>query len=181
MWTPQLSKGQETSKVRNRIKEWTFGKGLDVGCGLDKISAEAIGVDLIPLSGVDFLLDARDLYIFKDGEFDYVFSSHVLEDLEDPINALIEWLRVLKVNGHLILYLPHKDFYPNIGQEGANPAHKHDFTGAAIIKILFKICRFRVVIQENRNQNDEYSFLLVIRKTGGLKVNSGLVSGSSGA
>jgi hypothetical protein len=37
------------------------------------------------------------------------------------------WWSLLKVGGHLCLYLPHRDLYPNIGTEGANPDHKHDF------------------------------------------------------
>lgn len=175
MWTAQLSKGREASKIRNRIKEWTFGKGLDVGCGNDKISPDAIGVDTLPLPWVNFLLDARDLYIFKSGEFDYLFSAHVLEDLEDPTDTLREWWRVLKPQGFLILYLPHKNFYPNIGTEGSNPAHKHDFVPQDIINILEKICYYRIDVCEERNKNDEYSFLLVVRKSGGLKQSFGLV------
>ena len=166
MWTPQLSRGREASKIRNRIKEWTFGKGLDVGCGLDKISPEAIGIDIAPLPGVNYTLDARDLFIFDDNQFDYIFSAHVLEDLENPEDTLREWLRVLKPGGYLILYLPHKDYYPNIGKEGANPAHKHDFLPNDILQILKRICFFDVHVLEERNKNDEYSFLLVLMITG---------------
>lgn len=150
------------------MKEWTFGKGLDVGCGLDKINPDAIGIDLAPLPGVDYALDARDLFVFCNDEFDYVFSAHVLEDMPDPEDTLREWLRVLRPDGYLILYLPHKDYYPNIGKPGANPAHKHDFIPNDIIEILGKICRYTLVVVENRNQNDEYSFLIVAQIKGKL-------------
>lgn len=165
MWTPQLSRGREATKIRNRIKEWTIGKGLDVGCGLDKISPDTIGVDIAPLPGVDYTLDARDLFVFTDNQFDYVFSAHTLEDIDDTKDTLHEWLRVLQLSGHLILYLPHKDYYPNIGKEGANPAHKHDFIPNDILQVLKQICAFDVHVLEERNQNDEYSFLLVLRIT----------------
>lgn len=97
-----------------------------------------------------------------------MFSAHTLEDIDNPEEALREWLRVLKIGGHLILYLPHKDYYPNIGQPGANPAHKHDFLPKDILQLLKRICLFDVHVLEERNQNDEYSFLLVLRITGKL-------------
>lgn len=165
-WTPQKSKGRETTKIRQRVQPWTFGKGLDVGCGLDKISLDAIGIDLAPLPGVDYSLDARDLFVFDNDYFDYIFSAHVLEDLPDPKDALREWLRVLKPKGHLILYLPHKDYYPNIGSPGANPAHKHDFLPKDIIEILDQICFYDLLICEDRSEGDEYSFLIVARIKG---------------
>ncbi len=166
MWTAQTSRGRETSKIRKRIKEWTVGKGLDVGCGLDKVAPDAFGVDRTPMPGVDYVLDARDLFVFDDNQFDYVYSAHVLEDIVETEEALSEWLRVLKLSGHLILYLPHKDYYPNIGQPGSNPAHKHDFLPKDILQILKRICSFDVHVLEDRNQNDEYSFLIVLKLTG---------------
>lgn len=126
---------------------------------------------MAPFPGVDYTLDVRDLFVFEDNEFDYVFSAHTLEDIDDTEDCLREWLRVLKPGGHLILYLPHKDFYPNIGKEGANPAHKHDFTGADILEILDRICRHRIVLIENRNLNDEYSFLIVVEFKGKLSTD----------
>lgn len=118
------------------------------------------------MPGVDYTLDVRDLYVFEDNQFDYVFSAHVLEDIEDTEDTLKEWLRVLKKSGSLILYLPHKDYYPNIGQEGSNPAHKHDFLPNDILLVLKRICSFDLHVLEERNQNDEYSFLIVARITG---------------
>ena len=163
-WTAQRSKGKETTKVRSRILDWISGRGLDLGCGLDKISLHSYGIDLLPLPGVDFLLDIRDLYIFKNAEMDYVFSSHALEDLKDTEDTLREWWRVLKPEGHLILYLPHKDLYPNIGQHGSNVAHKHDFVAKDILDILSRFARFKILINEIRSKDDEYSFLLLLRK-----------------
>jgi SAM-dependent methyltransferase len=44
-----------------------------------------------------------------EGEFDYVFSSHCLEHLVDPVKALEHWKTRLKKGGVLFLYLPHPD------------------------------------------------------------------------
>ena len=163
-WSPQKSCGQEATKIRPRLKEYLIGNGLDLGCGPDKIHPEALGVDVAPFPGVNYVLDVRDLYPFKKQTFDYVFSSHTLEDLEDPLDALKEWSRVLKSGGLLILYLPHKDLYPNLGQEGSNPAHKNDFVEQTIIDFLGLIGKFRILVTERRDEENEYSFLIVARK-----------------
>ena len=49
--------------------------------------------------------DARHLD-FKDGHFDRVVATHVLEHIPDPRSALREWSRVLKPGGILSLVLP---------------------------------------------------------------------------
>ena len=41
------------------------------------------------------------------GEYDYVFSSHCLEHLVDPVGALLHWKTRIKPGGVLFLYLPH--------------------------------------------------------------------------
>ena len=44
-----------------------------------------------------------------DEKYDYIFSSHCLEHLVDPISALEHWKSRLKQCGVLFLYLPHPD------------------------------------------------------------------------
>jgi len=43
---------------------------------------------------------------FKDNAFDIIFSSHVLEHVENDIKAMQEFYRVLKPNGFAILQVP---------------------------------------------------------------------------
>lgn len=100
-----------------------------------------------------------------DASCDAVFSSHLLEHIENTEAALTEWWRVLKPGGHLCLYLPHKQFYPNVGEEGANPDHKHDFMPAEITAFMMTVAEgFDLVVNEERNDGFEYSFLQVYRK-----------------
>jgi len=100
----------ETSKAKTRrIKEgffekYTQGRGLDIGYGGDLISPNAAGYDFE--HG-----DAQYLNELKDGQYDFVYSSHTLEHLPDPALALKNWYRVLKKGGYLILYIPHRDLY----------------------------------------------------------------------
>ncbi len=44
---------------------------------------------------------------YLDNQFDYLFSSHCLEHCPDAIRTLLEWCRVLKPHGRLVLILPH--------------------------------------------------------------------------
>lgn len=107
----------ETSLVRESLSKYCKGYGVDLGFGGDKILPSAIGVDLphpytrlgedpVQLGG-----DARDLYWFKDNVLAYLYSSHLLEDFENTSEVLKEWIRVLKVDGYLVLYLPDEQVY----------------------------------------------------------------------
>lgn len=157
-----VEKRTETSKCRNRMLMHCQGKGLDLGHGGDKICKDAIGVDHFKQSPQDIVSDVRDLSAIPDKSVDYVYSSHCLEDLEDTEGALREWLRPLKTGGHLILYLPHKDYYPNVGTPEANPGHKYDFREKDIIDLLDKIGLTEVI--HTAVYPKEYSFELVAKK-----------------
>lgn len=103
--------------------------------------------------------------MIPDATCDAVFSSHLLEHINDTEGALTEWWRVLKPGGHLCLYLPHKLLYPNVGEAGANPDHKHDFMPAEITAFMLVVAAgFDLVVNEERAQDCEYSFLQVYRK-----------------
>ncbi|MBF0556175.1 MAG: class I SAM-dependent methyltransferase [Nitrospirae bacterium] len=164
----------EAIKCKHRIQHLLVGKSvLDIGTDDDKVCPWAIGVDLSRVTEqVNLVGNATNLYWFRDGVFDVVFSSHTLEDIDDTDKTLREWLRVLKSGGHLILYLPHKDFYPNIGQPYANAGHKHDFYPEDIMNVIDKIGVVQMIysnvycekfIYELRS-GQEYSFEQVYRK-----------------
>ena len=137
------------------------GRLLDVGCGAYKVFPHACGVDSghhWGMRGVDVKAEATDLSMFSDASHDCVYSSHLLEHIVDYKAALREWTRVVKVGGYICLYLPHKLFYPNIGQFGANVDHKHDFMPEDIIEAMKEIGGFDLLENEDRNEDDEYSF-----------------------
>ena len=172
-WDAKTSNGFESRKIRYEVLPYLARGGLDIGCGPDKVWGHLVGID----SGKDTQLfgvamrpdmtvaDAARLPIFADGAIENVYSSHLLEHIDDFAAALNEWWRILKVGGHLVLYLPHADYYPNIGEPGANPDHKHDFRPSDIIAAMSVIAPdWTLLEQQERNERDEYSFLLVFRK-----------------
>lgn len=118
----------ETSKARGRrLREGFFekycrGKGLDVGYGGDPVAENARGWDFE--HG-----DAQHLEGLEDSEFDFVYSSHTLEHMEEPDTAVKNWWRVLKRGGYLILYVPHRELYEKKKTLPSrwNEDHKHFF------------------------------------------------------
>jgi ADP-heptose:LPS heptosyltransferase/predicted SAM-dependent methyltransferase len=169
-WSLETSDGNESRKVRFEILPYVRGRGLDLGCGPWKAFSHMIGVDSQAYPGGDganLVCDVTNLGMFTSRQFDFVYSSHTLEDQEDTLATLAEWWRLVKVGGYLILYLPHKSFYPNVGQPGANPAHRHDFLPRDVIdamRLLTGDDSWDLEVNQERNGGNEYSFLQVYRR-----------------
>ena len=165
MWQEETSKGYENRKCRDRVLRYLHGTILDIGCGDEKITQYAIGIDIHPKADLKVDLTRPDaLDLFNAGSVDVVFSSHFLEHVIDYEGALRQFWRVLKPHGKLILYLPHRDLYPRIGEQGANPDHKHDFAPQDILGVLDKFAKYSVIRNETHAEDNEYSFELIISK-----------------
>ena len=179
-WRAEDPQGNEAAKVKWDIVPYTRGVVLDLGCGPSKAFPHFIGVDSgkdTDLFGIPMAPDVQvdtceKLDDFEDSACDAVFSSHLLEHIEDYASALKEWWRLIKVGGYLVLYLPHRAYYPHVGEPGANPDHKHDFVAADIIDAMRNVGGWDVVENQARNGGTEYSFLLVFQKTEGLRHTS---------
>lgn len=59
--------------------------------------------------GKQYIHEATALAAVAPESYDFVLSSHVLEHIANPIKALMEWMRVLRPGGILLLVVPHKD------------------------------------------------------------------------
>ena len=79
---------------------------------------------------------------------DYVFSSHCLEHLEDPISALEQWKLALKPGGVLFLYLPHPDMEYWLPQNCRK--HRHSWQPEEMAKIVEDL-GFKDVIHSERD------------------------------
>jgi ADP-heptose:LPS heptosyltransferase/predicted SAM-dependent methyltransferase len=177
IWRATDPEGNEAAKVKYEIVQYTRGLGLDIGCGPHKAFPHFIGVDSkkdTALFGIEMepdnvVDDATRLPQVPDERLDFVFSSHLLEHIDDYQAALAEWWRVIRMGGHLVLYLPHRDLYPRIGQPGANIDHKHDFAPEDITQAMEQVAPsagtgWDLVVNEVRGERNEYSFLQVYRK-----------------
>jgi len=177
-WRIDGPTGAESAKIRWELVPYTQGRGLDLGCGAWKAFRHFIGLDSnvdeklfgMRATAADMIVPTCErLDLFADAAMDFVFSSHLLEHIEDHRAALAEWWRVVKVGGHLVLYLPHRDHYPNVGTYGANPDHKHDFVNDDILDAMRGVGGWDLLRNEERSGGDEYSFFQVFRKRDDVK------------
>lgn len=59
-------------------------------------------------AGRQFIAEATDLTEIGTDQYDFLLSSNCLEHVANPIKALIEWKRVIRPGGALVLVLPNK-------------------------------------------------------------------------
>jgi SAM-dependent methyltransferase len=116
----------ETSKTLKTWGDWEHGlltgSGIDIGCGPDPVTPDARPFDLE--HG-----DANHITRYVEEQFDYVFSSHCLEHMHDPAEALQGWWELVKPGGHLIFIVPDEDLYEQgVFPSRFNPDHKATFT-----------------------------------------------------
>lgn len=120
--------GSESSKsYTRRLREGYFekifrGSGIDIGCGDDPVTSECARWDWE--QG-----DAQDLEGIPPSSFDWVYSSHCLEHLPDPLRALHRWWEVLRPGGRLLVAVPDEDLYEQgYWPSRFNPVHQWTFT-----------------------------------------------------
>lgn len=115
----------------NFMRSYFLGDGLDIGGKPDPL---ALYRELFPVMTSVRTWDiengdAQFMTGVADASFDFVHSSHCLEHMRDPAEALGNWLRILKPGGHLIITVPDEDLY----EQGEFPSafnrdHKWTFT-----------------------------------------------------
>lgn len=152
----------EVDHCRHRLNKYCQGQGLDIGCGRSRINLNAIGIDLYHPEA-DMKIDARLLTLYPSNYFDFIFSSHLLEEIENTEATLKEWLRVVKKGGDIVLYQADKNTYYPLGDPRCNRAHKHHFSWEDLWEIFKKIGGTEL-IHSAPPQGKEWSFELVVQK-----------------
>lgn len=89
------------------------GRGLDIGCGYDKMPS-IYWPNVTDLVGHDQCLGDKDAQLLAeigDNHYDFVVSSHCLEHMHEPYVALNNWIRVVKPGGYLVITVPDWELY----------------------------------------------------------------------
>lgn len=131
----------ETEKYRKLTTPYCQGNGVDIGSGGDPVVPWAIQIELSdktyavynsnhpPRGPLQYRDDNAFTDLpFKDDTLDFVYSSHLLEDFKDWTPLLIEWKRVLKRGGYLVILVPERGLWRDALRRGQPPndAHKHE-------------------------------------------------------
>lgn len=103
LYPEYLKTGNAMQFIAATAAHFCKGRGLDVGAGRWPLPG-AEQIENGKLNGKTTLYAADYL---PAGEWDYIFSSHCLEHLPNPVATLEHWKTRLKLGGTLFLYLPH--------------------------------------------------------------------------
>jgi SAM-dependent methyltransferase len=116
---------------RRFATRWFVGNGIDVGAGNDSLdNLRSLFPLMTSVRGWDVADgDAQFMAGVADETFDFVHSSHCLEHLANPAEALENWLRICRPGGHLVVTVPDEDLYEQgVFPSTFNPDHKVTFT-----------------------------------------------------
>jgi len=113
--------GNETNKsyeyrIKKGYSKFFQGRGLDIGCGKAPLSSSVFhGItDLMEYDneeGTSLINDGNTCSNLDDDSFDFVYSSHCLEHMDDPYSAFGHWIRVCKPGGYVFTSVPHEILY----------------------------------------------------------------------
>jgi SAM-dependent methyltransferase len=100
--------------------KYITGRGLDIGCGGDPLTPDCDTFEKdspdngIPnTTGTRYTGDANTLNnpLLIPESYDWVYSSHLIEHLTDPLTSLRAQYRLVKPGGFLIVVAPSRDHY----------------------------------------------------------------------
>lgn len=100
-WADSLFIGGGGNILSDIALQYCKGKGIDIGAGFWPLPGS------IPIDTEQGPGKTNRLEDIPDSSLDYVFSSHCLEHIRDYEGALREWVRKIKSDGIMFLYLPH--------------------------------------------------------------------------
>jgi len=113
-----------TQFIEPIAKQFCQGFGLDVGAGKWPLKGSR-PIDITRGESAEAL---------PEGEWDYVYSSHCLEHVNDPVSVLEHWKSRIRPGGVLFLYLPSPDM--RYWRPSNCRRHRHIFHPADVAEML---------------------------------------------
>jgi SAM-dependent methyltransferase len=120
-----MDEAKKTNKIRGKafLKKYFSGRVIDIGAGEDLVCEEAEKFDQ-ENGDANHITRHRQL-----NAYDTVHSSHCLEHMYEPKKALLEWWKLIKPGGYLVLVVPDEDLYEQgYWPSRFNSDHKATFT-----------------------------------------------------
>lgn len=167
----------EAAKYRSLIEPYCQGVGLDVGSQGAPMVPWAWQLDLPedefayynsnnPPHGPIQLRGHADKLPVESKSLDWLGSSHVLEDYLYWGPILIEWTRVIKSGGYLVILIPDKTLWNAALKRGQPPncAHKHEGRVGELSTYAEKLGVEVLHDQLTDQFPDDYTIMAVFRK-----------------
>ena len=131
---------------RRYVTRYLVGNGMDIGAGNDPLAQYWELFPLItgcrPWDTAYGDGDGATLEGVPDNSLDFLVSAHCLEHVNSPMEALANWLRVVKPEGHVIIIVPDEDRYEQgVWPSTHNGDHKFTFTVAKRIRSWSPVSR----------------------------------------
>jgi|APSaa5957512535_1039671.scaffolds.fasta_scaffold28475_2 SAM-dependent methyltransferase len=120
-----MDEAKKTNKIRGKafFKKYFSGRVIDIGAGEDLVCEGAERFDQED-GDANHITTHRQL-----NAYDTVHSSHCLEHMYEPKKALLEWWKLIKPGGYLVLVVPDEDLYEQgFWPSKFNSDHKATFT-----------------------------------------------------
>jgi len=168
----------ETSQYRHLTAKYCNGCGVDIGSQGEAVVPWAISYDLPedefllyssgnpPRGPIHLRGHAQDLP-FDSGSLDFVYSSHLLEDFLEWEPILVEWVRVLRPGGKLVIMVPDKGLWDhavhNLGQP-PNCSHTHESRPGELSEYAERLGLAVVEDRLTENHANDYNILFVATK-----------------
>ncbi len=148
------SKGFAAEHAFSYAQKVCIGNGLDVGCGKKEWALPgSIPIDMT-------FKDRYHALMLPAGEFDYIFSSHMLEHVDDWVEVLDYWSLKIKNGGTLFLYLPH--YSQEYWRVFSNRKHIHTLSSKLIKDYLLHRGCWKNIFTSKRDLNN--SFMVMAEK-----------------
>ena len=165
---PDRSVGWEFRKPYREKIEFGFFKKylsgpvvLEIGFkgyieGTVPIVPQAIGIDL-GYPGYD-----GKRLPFADESVDAIYSSHCFEHIENYKSALLDWYRLLKVDGYIIIIVPHQYLFERRRKlpSTSNLDHKRFYTPESLLREVGEVFppnSYRVRSLNDNDKNFDYT------------------------
>lgn len=120
------SQAEARRKQEGYYQKYFKGVGIDIGCGDDPLVPEA-GSQVTQWDILDG--DAQVMAGVDAESFDFVYSSHCLEHMREPLVAVQRWWELVAPGGYLIVVVPDEDLYEQcLWPSRFNTDHKSTWT-----------------------------------------------------
>jgi len=129
---------------REIIKSICVGKGLDIGSSSRPITLDCDTLDIDIESKPTYLCNATEIPMIPNDTYDWVTALHILEHIDNTIDTLKEWRRILKTGGKIGIVVPHGEGVDAVDLGDSSMTHRTLFT-EKILQLYLEHVGFKVI------------------------------------